>query len=498
MAAFEVIALDTATPQLRAPGAADTYTFPRAVEMPLGTANGVLYLNGSKVVTSGSGLTFDGTNFTVGSKTTLRSDGPFLTGANLTSGANPLAIGGGAGNSVVAFFVNNAEQMRLTSTGLGIGTSSPGQKLTVQGGINVTSSATLPAAQGSMLFSYEAPINRIYMGDGTGYSFAFSKRVSSTTTDLVTLTDAGNLGIGTSSPGGKLDVNGSMFTRSLNQFFSATTRYGYQGTTFLATGAGSNTDYLIVADTALKFGVNGSATPVATLDASGNLGLGVTPSGWGSPFNALQISRLGMRGSTATAGLSFNTYYDGASFRYIASGLTATDYYQNSGQHVWNIAPSGTAGNAISFSQVMTLDASGNLGIGTTSPLARLHLNDASGGDVPRIRITNGVTGTGATDGMFVGISNSSQLDVWNFENNSIRFATNNAIRAEITGSGNVVIGEAAIPTNATNAFLYVPGCAGTPTGTPTAYTGRVPIVVDTTNNKLYFYSGGQWRDAGP
>jgi hypothetical protein len=59
MAAFEVIALDTATPQLRAPGASDTYTFPRAVEMPLGTANGVLYLNGSKVVSSGSGLVYD-------------------------------------------------------------------------------------------------------------------------------------------------------------------------------------------------------------------------------------------------------------------------------------------------------------------------------------------------------------------------------------------------------------------------------------------------------
>ena len=59
MAAFEVIALDTATPQLRAPGASDTYTFPRAVELPLGTANGVLFLNGSKVVTSGSGLVFD-------------------------------------------------------------------------------------------------------------------------------------------------------------------------------------------------------------------------------------------------------------------------------------------------------------------------------------------------------------------------------------------------------------------------------------------------------
>lgn len=31
MAAFEVIALDTATPQLRAPGASDTYTVPRAI-----------------------------------------------------------------------------------------------------------------------------------------------------------------------------------------------------------------------------------------------------------------------------------------------------------------------------------------------------------------------------------------------------------------------------------------------------------------------------------
>jgi hypothetical protein len=412
--------------------------------MPLGTANGVLYLNGSKVVTSGSGLTFDGTNFTVGSKTTLRSDGPFLTGANLTSGANPLAIGGGAGNSVVAFFVNNAEQMRLTGTGLGIGTNNPVSKL----------------------------------------SIIEANRANST--------NIGNINVYTSTAQAA-DVGATI---SLGGLFSAS---GYAPFGSIRGGKENSTDNNYAGYLAFQtIPSGGNLTERMRLDASGNLGLGVTPSGWGSPFNALQISRLGMRGSTATAGLSFNTYYDGASFRYIASGLTATDYYQNSGQHVWNIAPSGTAGNAISFSQVMTLDASGNLGIGTTSPLARLHLNDASGGDVPRIRITNGVTGTGATDGMFVGISNSSQLDVWNFENNSIRFATNNAIRAEITGSGNVVIGEAAIPTNATNAFLYVPGCAGTPTGTPTAYTGRVPIVVDTTNNKLYFYSGGQWRDAGP
>jgi hypothetical protein len=71
--------------------------------------------------------------------------------------------------------------------------------------------------------------------------------------------------------------------------------------------------------------------------------------------------------------------------------------------------------------------------------------------------------------------------------------------RARITSTGNFVAGnQAALATTATDGFLYVPTCAGTPTGVPTAITGMAPIVVNTTNNKLYFYSGGAWRDAGP
>jgi hypothetical protein len=66
-------------------------------------------------------------------------------------------------------------------------------------------------------------------------------------------------------------------------------------------------------------------------------------------------------------------------------------------------------------------------------------------------------------------------------------------------GYPSVVVGAgAALATNATDGFLYVPSCAGTPTGTPTAITGGIPIVVDSTNNKLYFYSSAAWRDAGP
>jgi hypothetical protein len=87
---------------------------------------------------------------------------------------------------------------------------------------------------------------------------------------------------------------------------------------------------------------------------------------------------------------------------------------------------------------------------------------------------------------------------LWYTGNNSMVFGTNNSRRMEIDGSGNVMAGGASLATTATNGFLYVPTCAGVPTGTPTAKTGYAPIVVDTTNNRWYFYSGGAWRNAGP
>jgi len=69
--------------------------------------------------------------------------------------------------------------------------------------------------------------------------------------------------------------------------------------------------------------------------------------------------------------------------------------------------------------------------------------------------------------------------------------ATNERLRAD--AAGNVSIGNAVLATTATDGFLYVPACAGVPTGVPTAKTGRIPIVVDSTNNKMYIRSGGAW-----
>jgi uncharacterized protein YaiE (UPF0345 family) len=130
-----------------------------------------------------------------------------------------------------------------------------------------------------------------------------------------------------------------------------------------------------------------------TIDG-GNLGLGVTPSAWSSAFGSvLQFKSAGSNGGgslTGSGGSNFrmfaNTFYDG-SYKYIVNG-TATQYEQD-GYHAWFTAPSGTAGNAISFTQAMTLNASGFLGIGTTSPAERLSVAGA-------IMSTGGITGHGA------------------------------------------------------------------------------------------------------
>ncbi len=53
-----------------------------------------------------------------------------------------------------------------------------------------------------------------------------------------------------------------------------------------------------------------------------------------------------------------------------------------------------------------------------------------------------------------------------------------------------VILSGAALATNATDGFVYIPTCAGTPTGVPTAQTGTVAMVYDTANSKLYVYTG--------
>src|SRR5262249_10265946 len=63
------------------------------------------------------------------------------------------------------------------------------------------------------------------------------------------------------------------------------------------------------------------------------------------------------------------------------------------------------------------------------------------------------------------------------------------AERMRIDRNGNVLINTGAISTSAADGFLYIETCAGAPSGTPTSYTGRAPMIYDTTNNKIWFYN---------
>lgn len=72
---------------------------------------------------------------------------------------------------------------------------------------------------------------------------------------------------------------------------------------------------------------------------------------------------------------------------------------------------------------------------------------------------------------------------------------TSVAERMRITAAGSVLINAAALSTTATDGFLYIPSCPGAPTGTPTTQSGRNPLIVDSTNSKLYFYAGS-WLQA--
>jgi hypothetical protein len=57
----------------------------------------------------------------------------------------------------------------------------------------------------------------------------------------------------------------------------------------------------------------------------------------------------------------------------------------------------------------------------------------------------------------------------------------------------NGALGQGSLATTATTGFAFLPTCAGAPTGTPLAQAGYVPMVFDTTNNKIWIYNG-TWK----
>jgi hypothetical protein len=185
------------------------------------------------------------------------------------------------------------------------------------------------------------------------------------------------------------------------------------------------------------------------LDKSGNLGLGVTPSAWGSIFKVMQFGNGfayvgGRTDGVRQVWLGANSFFNGTNWIY---GLSqpASQYYQSDGSHVWNTAPSGTAGNAISFTQAMTLDASGRLALGRTSAT-----NYGAGATTLSIDGTAGgwldLYFNGSRKGLITGTTSSLTLDT--ATGNTLNFNVEAVERARITTGGDLLVGTTGIGLN--------------------------------------------------
>lgn len=373
-------------------------------DMPVfssGAVNGVAYLNGSKALTTSSNLvfngtvltvsdirdssltsgrvtyastagnlvdsanlTFDGTTFTVGTKATLRADAPFYTGANLSSGAHSLGIGGEAGNSLIGFFVNNTEQARLTATGLGLGTNSPafagsrnglivranstnGTELILQ-----STNATVGTSTG---FALAAVGNDIYYVNRLDGFHAWITGTSGNT-ERMRITASGNLSIGsTSNPSDP----GILVSRGNNT--------GIILVDDEATGRGA---YIRATGSSAEFGSTSSIRPVvftldrverARIDTAGNFLVGTNSLASGfATFAQIQASGTtgGVLINSATNNIgrlmftNNNTSGGEGLIRYDGNDKSM-QFWTNAGER-------------------MRITTSGNVGIGTTSPSATL------------------------------------------------------------------------------------------------------------------------------
>jgi hypothetical protein len=315
------------------------------------TANGVVYASSTSALATGSALTFDGATVGVFNGTTVNYRFNANRGTDDTTQGLRLGFGGldgyrtgvalassqtqlnftqtGSDGTRTPYYINSngesvwspgsgaspTEGMRLTSTGLGIGTSSPTSPLTVAG----TSSVNWV---GSGASTGTATIGT----QGTGGSLLVQ-------TPSVNTSFASGLGVDGTYSGGKSVIN------------------------LKALGTSSGGTYS--ADLAFFTSTNTTLSEKMRLDSSGNLGLGVTPSG----TTRLQVISSGNNlasfqdSSAAGAAYSVNTNGSGQIKHFATWANSGIDAY-----HTWYVTTSSGV-----QPQAMTLDVSGNLLVGTTS-----------------------------------------------------------------------------------------------------------------------------------
>lgn len=283
-----------------------------------------------------------------------------------------IAIDGNLTVDTNTLFVDSANNK------VGIGTTSPSGKLHVSTG-NDSNSGNIEFVIGGTAGT-NARSGRIIKNTSSPYEMTIRASDFDTGSNLI-LNDTGGVVTISSS---RLEIPN---VNATNEIQLTGTEYSniYSQTTSgfdIGTNSSSGTSY---------FRLLTENTERMRIDSSGRVGIGVTPNPWSSPnFTVLQLgvgASIAGRGTAGTGDkiyISANTYYDGATWRYIETN-PASSYYQDNGKHVWRTAVNGSAGVPTTFSERMSIQNNGRVLIGTTTEIGtvneRLQVKNNNAGD---------------------------------------------------------------------------------------------------------------------
>lgn len=212
--------------------------------------------------------------------------------------------------------------------------------------------------------------------------------------------------------------------------------------------------------------------------------------------------------SAATSGITFNA---GSNTGFgLSASTTPAVYANNSIVTLWafgatmvigstmNFAWSTANPPTVGFDLVLSRLTTANLRIGN-GPSATPVANLVTVGEASRPGTDSNVGGANGTfrSGLGTGTGTASTL-IFQTPVPAASGTGTQTYATQLTLGLSAVFGNAAIATTATDGFVYIPTCAGTPTGVPTTNTGRVAMVYDTTNKQFWIYDGAWLQPKTP
>jgi hypothetical protein len=315
-------------------------------------------------------------------------------------------------NHDLKFATNNssAQMVLQKATGnVGIGTDNPAAKLHIRGtgaerlrienqsslGNNVTSAIIFRTGNfftGSIQ-SIGTSSNAARLGFYTGAQSAADEM-----SERVSISDNGNVGIGTVTPQHPLTFNSVLgekisFWGGTVSSIAAHYGIGIANSAMQIYSGGMGDDIVF------GYGRSASFTENMRIKGNGNVGIGTNPTLGGLVVNTKAGAVNAMFGSNTTGvaietdfpGIGLNTYFN-AGRKYIANGFGGLLSLNpsNGDFYIINTAASGNANAAANASTRLLINKDGNVGIGTgnAQPTARLHVNGS-------FRLANGTEGQG-------------------------------------------------------------------------------------------------------